>query len=917
MSKSKRKLIIIDGNALIHRSFHALPPTLRTKEGLLVNAVYGFTSFLLKALQEFHPEYVVLTLDKKDPTFRHKAYSEYKATRVKAPNELYEQIPLVKKVAKSFNIPIFELSGFEADDLIGTICQNDQLEKNLENIIITGDMDTLQLVNDQTKVYTMSRGLSDPVLYDKKIVLKRYGLNPDQIIDYKALRGDPSDNIPGVKGVGEKTAQELLQNFHDLDGVYQAVAQNSAKIKPRILGLLTQYKSDAYLSRQLATIERHAPIKFSLKDATYGNFSLEAVRQVFSDLEFRSLLNRLKDLHDRLEKESEKDGSQKNQSKAKKSDKAAGADKIRTDYILINNDKKLTSFLKTLKQQKDFSLMAAPVADPDYSHLHGLSFSWKNNQAYYLPAAPKNLTAVKDILEDEKINKSGHDLKITWHRLHKRGLNLKGLNFDTAIASYLLNPGDRRHNLDSLIFSELGQEKLYCIDDRKKPGENLSLLPTDANTLAASLNEDADLNQRLTVKLTQKLKEQKLWDLFKDIEMPLIEVLAKMEARGIKLNPKILTELNQKVNRRLKTLTKKIYKLAGDEFNINSPKQLQAILFEKLELDPTAIKKTKTGYSTAENQLKKLQEQHEIIPLLQSYRELNKLQTTYLNALPRLVEAKDGRLHTNFKQTATATGRLSSTEPNLQNIPTRTPEGRAIRRAFVADTGSILLSLDYSQIELRLAALMSGDKKMITAFQKGEDIHAATAAAINEVKLDEVTPKMRREAKAINFGILYGQGPHGLSQTAGIPYWRAQEFITKYFQTYPGIKKMTQKFIKKAGVQGYALTRFGRKRPLPELNSPIAVLKRAAERMAINTPIQGTAADIIKIAMIKIDRLLADKKNEINLLLQVHDELIFELKEAKLETYLPLIKNIMQTVIKLSVPLTVEASTGHNWGELK
>jgi len=933
MSKTKPKLIIIDGNALIHRSFHALPPTLRTKNGQLVNAVYGFTSFLLKSLNEFHPEYVVLTLDRKGPTFRHEAYEAYKATRVKAPDELYEQIPFVKKVAAAFSIPIFELDGFEADDLIGTICEQTKTNKNLEKIIITGDLDTLQLIDDRTKVYTMSRGLSDSVLYGADQVKARYSLTPDQIIDYKALRGDVSDNIPGVRGIGEKTASELLVEFRDLDGVYQAVEKNNPKIRARILELLKANKSNAYLSRELATINLEAPIKFSLSDATFSSFKLENVLNLFSELEFKSLLNKVKEVRDTLNKahdgraetETEEikvpDGKNSSKPGLGKTETTKFARNAKTfNYQLVDDDKKFSVFLKKLKTQKSFTFDTETSGlDPITAELLGISFSWKSGEAYFVINSAKRLAALKPILENPKIKKYGHNLKFDWRVLKNQGVDVKNLDFDTMIASYLLNPSNRQHSLDSLAFTELGFEKISKADLASSQPTQLTLnfKALDPAKLSLYSCEDADFTNRLVAILSKRLGEENLEELFRKIEMPLIPVLGTMENNGIKMETAPLKKLSAAVAEKLKKLEKAIYKSAGIKFNINSTKQLKEILFERLAISTDNLKKTKTGFSTAEDELIKMRELHPIIPFIQDYRELNKLQTTYLSALPLMINPKTGRIHTSFNQTITATGRLSSTEPNLQNIPTRTEEGQKIRNAFVAGSGYELASFDYSQIELRLAAHISGDKKMIAAFKNGEDIHSATAAEINGVALADVTKQMRREAKAINFGIIYGQGPHGLSQSAGISYSRAGEFIKKYFSVYPNIKKMMDSSMKEAREKGYAITLFGRKRPLPEINSSIPAIRRGAERMAINTPLQGTAADLIKMAMIEAAKLIAGKEAEIKMLLQVHDELIFEIKKDKLETYIPEIKKIMESGLKLRVPIIVEENSGADWGELK
>lgn len=930
MQKNPPKFIIIDGNALIHRSFHAIPPTLSTKDGRLVNAVYGFTNFILKAFLELKPEFVVLTLDRPAPTFRHEEYTEYKATRTKAPDELYEQIPLVKEVAKVLDIPIFEKDGYEADDLIGTITKESEKETDWQNIIITGDMDTLQLINDRTSVYTMSRGLSDSVLYGVKEVKDRYGLRPDQIVDYKALRGDASDNIPGVKGIGEKGATELLQAFNTLDGVYAAAEKNDEKIKARTRELLLQDKDNAYLSQHLATINREVPIKINWKEFQLDSFDEEKAIALFQELEFRSLLGKLKlvkNLH------------QNN-----------GADNVITDYQdkfvrnqaekkyqLIKDDKSFDIFLKKLKQQSAFAIDTETEGlDPLNAQLLGLSFAWQAGEAYYLHLGARTtenndlfsykktestghawLKQLKSILEDEKIKKYGHNLKFDWRVLKNQGVLLKGIAFDSLLASYLLNPDNRQHGLDGVSFRELGWEKIGTEDLIGKGKDAIAFSQVSAEKMAQYASEDADCVWQLQAVLSKKLKKEKLDKLFTELELPLISVLGDMEENGIKLDPKPLAQLAKKLEKRLNTITKEAYSLGKEEFNLNSPKQLQHILFENLQLDTRGLKKTKTGISTADDELEKLRDQHDIIALIQEYRELSKLQNTYVLALPAMINPKDGRVHTSYNQSVAATGRLSSTDPNLQNIPTRTDEGREIRAAFIATEAYTLLSLDYSQIELRLAAHLSQDKKMMAAFKNKEDIHTATAAAINGVKAEDITKEMRRAAKAINFGILYGQGPHGLSQGAGISYGEAKDFIDRYLEVYPGIKKMMDNFINSAREKGYAETLFGRRRPLPDLNADFVQVRRAAERMAINMPIQGTAADMIKQAMLDINEYLSGQEEDIRLLLQVHDELIFEIKTDKLEKYIEPLKKLMAEALPLSVPIIVEAASGQNWGELK
>jgi len=940
MAKTTHKLIIIDGNALIHRSFHALPDTMRTKTGELTNAVYGFTTVLIKALKEFKPEYVVLTLDRKEKTFRHKAYAEYKAKRVKAPDELYAQIPRVKEIAKVFNIPIFEKAGFEADDLIGTIAR----KANIECIILTGDMDALQLINDRVRVYTMSRGLSDSVLYDTRMVAQKFnGLTPVQIIDYKALRGDPSDNIIGVKGIGEKGAIDLIKEFGSIENLYDCLKRDDKKIrqkiKPRIVELLKNHEQDAFFSKQLATIKCDVDIDFDLEAAKTREFDSNKVMDLFNELEFKSLLVRLQELNKKLQPVNKTSDEEQIKFHAVEQ---------KFKYQLINNYKDFQNFFTQLKKQKIFAYDTETANfNPLEAILLGISFSWKAGEAYYLqfknePSSPleqsslfakptpaDNLSGldIEDVLQylkpvfaDDKIKKICHNAKFDLEVVEAQknaDLKVRGLYFDTMIASYLLNPSSRQHSLDATTLNYLHYTKISKDDLLGKGRNKIKFYEVPVERLYLYSCEDADFTFRLYEKLMPILKKNKLDKLFFDIEMPLISVLTEMEQTGIKLDIKYLAQLQKNFARKITELTDKIHETAGQKFNINSTQQLQEILFERLNIPTHIVKRTKTGYSTAAEELAKLRGQHEIIDLISAYRELAKLQNTYVTALPALVAKQDGRLHTSYNQTITATGRLSSTDPNLQNIPIRTEAGKKIRRAFIAKSGYQLISADYSQIELRLAAAMSTDKKMIQAFKNNEDIHAATAAAINGVKLSAVTDQMRRQAKAINFGILYGQGPFGLSQTADITQWEAKEFIDKYFKNYAGVKTWIDDNIKQARQTEESQTMFGRIRKIPEINSTNLQIRKGAERIAINTPLQGTAADLIKIAMIKVRAKLEKFAGNAKILLQVHDELVVEVKKDIVEKTVRLIKTEMENVIALPVPIVADIEIGDNWEEMK
>ena len=928
-------MIVIDGNALIHRSFHALPPTMTTKDGEIVNAVYGFASVLIKSLREFKPDYAVLTLDKEGPTFRHEEYKEYKAQRERAPEDLYKQIPRVKELARAFGLPIYEKQGYEADDLIGTIV--DKTDDKTEKIIVTGDLDSLQLVDNTTKVYTMSRGLSESVTYDQSGVREKFDLSPSQMIDYKALRGDPSDNIPGVKGIGEKTATELIKQFGDLDSIYKEIDNNpdTDKIKPKTKKLLQEHREDAYLSRDLATIRREVDIDFDPEEASFKDFDQDKVVEFFSELEFKSLLPRLNELD--LSQASEK----KDKFERNKND---------FNYVLVDTEDKFEEFLGELKKQDSFCFdVETTMAPPLLSDLLGISFSWREGTGYYLDLKDKTtslsptprsgqpdlfetnnsktnensdihpwLQKLKPVFEDENIKKIGHNIEFDIRVVERAGFEVKGVYFDTMIASYLLNPGSRQHSLDNLVFTELGFEKISKEDLLGKGKDKIGFNDLDKDKLCYYSCEDADFTYRLVALLKEQLQEYKLYDLFRDLEMPLVKVLAQMENHGIKVDKQALKKLSERVNKKIRDLEKKIWDLAGTQFNINSPQQLKEVLFDKLNISTENISKTKTGYSTAAAELEKLRDRHEIIPLIQEHREYSKLLNTYIETLPEIINPNTGRVHTSFNQTATATGRLSSTDPNLQNMPVRTEIGRDIRKAFIPEKGFQFLSLDYSQIELRLAAHLSGDDKMIRAFKKEQDIHSATAAEIHGVKPEEVTKDMRREAKAINFGILYGQGPYGLAQTADIPYNRAKEFIDAYFQVYSKIREFIDGQIEKAREEGFVETMWGRRRYVPEINSEVPTVRSGAERIAINTPLQGSSADMIKQAMIEVHQLVEKEyKDKAKMLIQVHDELLFEVSEEVLTPVAVAIRDMMIGVAALDVPLQVDVSAGNNWGELE
>jgi DNA polymerase I len=900
-SKSSKKLILIDGNAIIHRAYHALPP-LTTKSGELVNAVYGFTSTLLSVIEKFKPDYVAASFDLKGPTFRHEKFVEYKANRVKADDELYAQIPRVKDVVRAFNIPIYEKAGFEADDVIGTLArQAGELKDGIETIIVTGDMDTLQLIDDDTKVYTMRRGLSDAIIYDAQSAAERYGgLMPSQLIDYKGLRGDPSDNIPGVKGIGEKTAIALLTDFKTVEGVYE----NIEKVKGAVREKLERDKAQALLSKELATIDRNAPVELDINATKIHEFDRAKLVKLFGELNFYSLVKR-------LPRPGDADPQEKSIIPAKSSGK--GVQDIKYE---ICDDKTFENVAKDLQSQKELSL----VPDVRENVLKGIAFSWKTGRATYVPFTASTSKRLAEILENNSIAKIGYDLKLSYKMLAKENIRLAGIYFDAMIAAYVLDPG-KPIALSTLAITFLGEEL-----EPEKKGKQLSMLDlVDEDVFFQETCKRADYIFKLKNPLQKQLdaisdqqtssgSPHSVQEVFAKIEMPLVEILADMEIAGITLDTLIFKGISEKLTARLSNLEKSIHDLAGAVFNINSPSQLAGILFETLELPTINIKKGKTGYSTAAGELEKLRPEHKIIEKIEEYRELFKLKTTYLDALPLLVDG-NSRIHTTFKQAVTATGRLSSADPNLQNIPIKTELGQLLRTAFVANEGNALISGDYSQIDLRCVAHVSGDKKMIEAFHRGDDIHKLTAAEVNKVTPSQVTDKMRSSAKALNFGIIYGMGAFGFSQSAGISREEAQLFINTYMEKFSGVAKYMKEMREFAHTNGYVETLFGRRRNLPEIKSPNFQVANGAERMAINMPIQGLAADIVKIAMLKVAEAF-ENQSDVKMLLQIHDEIILEAPSKKAEEIAQKMKEIMEHAVILSVPLVVSVNIGDNWGEI-
>lgn len=909
----KVKLALIDANGLIHRAFHALPP-MNTKDGTPTNAVYGFTTMLLKMFSTLKPTHVVAAFDVKGPTFRKEKFAAYKAHRKPLDPNLVPQFDLVRDVVRAFGIPIIEQQGFEADDVIGTLVE--QIDGDVQKVIVTGDQDTLQLIDDHTFVFTLKRGVTDTILYDAGQVRQQYGFGPEYMIDYKGLRGDPSDNIPGVKGVGEKTAKDAIMQFGSIERIYSHLEE----LPPRAQRLLEGKKEEALFSRELATIRRDVPVKFTLEDARLEGYDTQKVRDVFTRFQFRSLLTRLP--NGGTVAQPTLFAAQDQQMK----DTSEGT--LPEHYHLVQSEADQWALIKRLSKEKVVAFDTENEGLGARVHpIVGMSFAMRTKkgklgeakgvEAWYVPVTRETVNIWKDFFEDSSIGKLGHNLKYDAQVLRQSGITLKGIVFDSMIASYLLNPGARQYGLDALAIQELNYHPipLSHLLGEGKTQKNVSEVPL--MDLARYAAEDAEVAWRLYEVFQPRIKDEGLVRVLGDIEMPLIHVLAALESNGIAVDPGVLTKLGKGVTARIATLQKKIWHIAGREFNVNSTQQLRGLLFETLRLPTVAIKKTQTGFSTASSELEKLRGSHPVIELLEEYRELTKLNNTYIKTLPELVDTETGRIYSSFNQTIAATGRLSSINPNLQNIPVRTELGQEIRAAFVAQRGNRLVKADYSQVELRLAAHLSQDAKMIEVFRAGQDIHAATAAWVYGIDAEKVTPGQRREAKTLNFGVLYGMGPNSFARAAGISVEEARSFIGRYKEQYQGLTKYIEQTVAHARSEGYVETLFGRKRYVPEIHSNNPAISAQAERIAFNFPLQGTAADILKKAMIGLQQVIEKDFPAVRMVLTVHDELVCEVPAGEVEEFAKQMRKVMENVIALDVPLVVDVSAGKNWRDVR
>jgi len=901
----KPLLVLFDGNALIHRAFHALPPLTVSKTGEMVSAVYGFALMLLKVINELKPTHYAIAFDMKAPTFRHKLFHEYKAHRPPTPDELVNQLGRVRELVEAFRIPIFELESYEADDVLGTL-SHQASNQDIDTVIVTGDADTMQLVSPRVKVLypKPGRSFSDTMLYDEAAVSQKYSLKPEQITDFKALKGDPSDNIPGVRGIGEKTAVKLLQQFGSMEQIYDHIDEvTPAKLQT----ILRENEAIARQSKELATIVTQTPITLNLDHCQVGQYDRRRVSELFRELEFASLLPKLPQI--------ETEGIAEVEVKPPQG-----------DYHIVNTTPALDELLNRLSAVKSFAVdLETTSLDPMLAQLVGISLSPAPGEAYYIPVGhvgwgqieqlplEQVIARLKPLLEDNTLAKLTHNGKYDTTVLAEYGIDVKNLTFDTMLAAYLL--GEKSLGLKTLAFSKLAIEMTPITDLIGSGAKQISMSQVEIARAADYACADADITGRLSEGLEPELHRHGLWQLFAEVELPLMPVLVHMERNGIALDSELLQQMSHRLGKQLLKLEAEVYNSVGHQFNINSPQQLSTVLFEELRLPPQ--RKTKGSYSTGASVLEELRGTHPVIEFILDYRQLSKIRSTYIDALPSLVNPKTRRVHTSFNQTRTATGRLSSSEPNLQNIPVRGELGKEVRQAFIAPPGSYLLATDYSQIDLRALAHLSQDKSLLDAFRGDEDIHTATAAQVFGVEPSAVTPDMRRVAKTVNFGVIYGMSDYGLEQATGLSREEAAQFIAAYFEKYPGVKKYLESTKEQARKLGYVQTILGRRRSIPEINSSNRQVREAAERMAINMPVQGTSADIIKVAMINLDREIDKRQLESKMLLQVHDELIFEVPETELEEMRQLVPEIMSTALKLSVPLKVDIKVGKNWGEME
>jgi DNA polymerase I len=892
MTKPK-SLYLIDGSSYIFRAYFGIRQFLSTSKGFPTNALYGFINMLQKVVRDEKPDYLAVAFDSKEKTFRHEMYTDYKANREAPPEDLSKQFPFFEPLVQAFNIHSVRVPGYEADDIMGTLAKKGA-EMGLNVVIVSGDKDMMQLVGPDIRMLDTMKNK----WFASEDVEEKFGVTPERVIDVMGLMGDSSDHIPGVKGVGPKTAAELIRKFGSIHELYERIEEvDKKKLKEK----LVQDKEMALLSRQLVTIDTSMDLDFNLADFELKSSNNAELKKLFSEFEFSSMLGELEDTSGPL----------------------VSSPSVESNYETILTEKDFERWLGKLKESAIFALdLETTSLRPVQAQVVGISFSCEIGEACYIPlthrylGVPEQLNMdwvfkkLKPLLEDPEIKKIGQNIKYDLIVLRSEGINLQGVAFDTMLASYILNPSGRRHNMDDLALDYLGHTTIKYKEVVGAASKEIGFDEVDIERATDYAAEDADITWRLYEKLSPLLKGDDL-KVFEDMELPLLEVLAEMEIHGMKLDQSHLQNLSKIIEQKIADYVKRIYSSAGEEFNINSPKQLSVILFEKLGLP--VIKKTKSGYSTDVSVLEQLAVEHDLPELVLTYRQLGKLKSTYVDALQEDIFKKTGRVHTSFNQTVAATGRLSSSNPNLQNIPIRTEMGREIRKAFIAEGSNYLLSADYSQVELRILAHLSGDEALVEAFQFGEDIHTRTAMEIFGTSEDRLDAEARRMAKAVNFGIVYGLSAFGLSRQLKIFPKEAKKFIDQYFALYKRVKIYMDETVAQATEVGYTQTMMNRKRYLPDLKSKNRQVREAAGRVAINSPVQGSAADLIKLAMIQLARKMSDRKLKSRMILQVHDELVFECPEDEKQEMQALVKKEMEEVVPLKVPLVVDMGWGENW----
>jgi len=917
-----KNLYLLDAYALIYRSYYAFIKNPRfNSKGLNTSAIYGFTNTLIDLIAKENPSHVAVVFDPSGPTFRHEMYKEYKANREAMPEDIRKSIPYIKNIIEGFQIPILQFEGYEADDVIGSLSKQAEKE-GFTTFMMTPDKDYGQLITEQIKMYKPGRAGGDMEIIDKEKICQKFKIdNPEQVIDIMGLMGDSSDNIPGAPGIGEKTAIKLINKYGSIENLYEHIDELKGKQKEKLI----ENKDQVMLSKELVTIKLDVPVKIDVKKLVLDDPDEELLTKLFEELEFRSTARRL------FQKEiittqagSVMQGSlfgenDSGQSSAKETQNISNTGH---EYILVDTESKREKLSKQLQTLEEFCFDTETTGiNPHQAEIVGFSVSWEAHKAYYIPIpekkedAQKVMNTFKPIFENTNIRKIGQNIKYDILILKNYAIHVQGEVFDSMIAHYLLQP-DLRHNLNYLSEQYLGYQPVDIEElIGKKGAKQGSMRNVPLEKLTDYAAEDADLTFQLKELFEKELQKTGLADLSETIEMPLIPVLAEMESTGVKININALDEFAKKLTKELIIIEEKIIDQAGISFNISSPKQLGEILFDKLKLDPNAKKTKSKQYSTSEEILVKLADKHPIVNNVLEFRSVKKLLSTYVEALPKLINEKTGKIHTSYNQAVAATGRLSSNNPNLQNIPIREERGREIRKAFIPqDDEHILLAADYSQIELRLMAHMSQDENMLKAFKNNIDIHTTTAAKIFHVEnLSEVTKEQRRKAKTANFGIIYGISAFGLSQRLNIPRTEAKQLIDEYFNGFPRVKKYMDKSIAEAREKGYVETLMGRKRFLKDINSRNAIVRGFAERNAINAPIQGSAADIIKLAMIDVFNEMKKQQLKSKMILQVHDELIFDVYKPELEQLKEMVQTKMEKAVILSIPLTVDIGTGENW----